>query len=83
MFQKIRERLLISYLLVLALMLGGFALAVRIVFTRSLTHQLTDKLTVLGQVAVEETKYNNGRIQLESDFSVQNFYYPPSSITVV
>lgn len=36
MFQKIRHRLLFSYLLVLAAILGGFAIAVRIVFAHSL-----------------------------------------------
>ena len=72
MFQKIRHRLLVSYLVVLASMLGGFALAVRIVFTRSLTHQLTDKLTALAQVASANAEYENGHIKIESDFPGQN-----------
>ena len=72
MFQKIRHRLLVSYLVVLASMLGGFALAVRIVFTRSLTHQLIDKLTALAQVASANAEYENGNIKIESDFPGQN-----------
>ena len=72
MFQKIRHRLLVSYLVVLASILGGFALAVRIIFTRSLTHQLTDKLTALAQVASANAEYENGHIKIESDFPGQN-----------
>lgn len=72
MFQKIRYRLLSSYLLVLALILGTFAIAVRIVFTRSLTHQLTEKLTALGQGAAANAEFENKRLKIESDFVTQN-----------
>ncbi len=72
MFQKIRHRLLVSYLVVLASILGGFALAVRIIFTRSLTHQLTDKLTALAQVASANAESENGHMKIESDFPGQN-----------
>lgn len=72
MFQKIRYRLLLSYLLVLAATLGTFAIAVRTVFTRSLTHQLNEKLTALGQGAAANAEFENGRIKIESDFLPQN-----------
>lgn len=72
MFEKIRYRLLLSYLAVIASILGTFAIAVRTVFTRSLTHQLTDKLIALGQGAAANAEYENGQIKIESDFPVQN-----------
>lgn len=72
MFQKIRHRLLLSYLIVLISILGVFAAAVRIVFTRSLIHQLTEKLTALGQGAAANAEFENGVIKIESDFSVKN-----------
>lgn len=71
MFQKIRYRLLLSYLVAFASVLGIFALSVRVVFTRSLTQQLTEKLTALGQGAVADAE-QDGRIEVESDFSVQD-----------
>jgi hypothetical protein len=37
-FQKLRQRLLASYLVVLAAMLGTFAIAVRVIFARSLAN---------------------------------------------
>ncbi|MBE9019533.1 HAMP domain-containing histidine kinase [Chroococcidiopsidales cyanobacterium LEGE 13417] len=72
MFEKIRYRLLLSYLVVIASILGTFAIAVRTVFTRSLTHQLTDKLIALGQGAAANAEYENGQIKIESDFPVQD-----------
>ena len=54
MFQKIRYCLLLFYLVAFASILGIFALSVRVVFTRSLTQQLTEKLTALGQGAVAD-----------------------------
>lgn len=72
MFQKLRYRLLVSYLLVLASILTVFALAVRVVFTRSLTQQLIDKLTALGQGAAANAEFEHGRIKIEDDFPVQN-----------
>lgn len=44
MFKAIRYQLLLSYLVVLAIILGVFAIAVRIIFARSLDHQLTNRL---------------------------------------
>jgi two-component system, OmpR family, manganese sensing sensor histidine kinase len=51
MFKQIQYRLLISYLVVLSVILGAFAIAVRVVFAQSLANQLTSKLTALGQGA--------------------------------
>jgi signal transduction histidine kinase len=70
-FQKIRYRLLLSYLLVFASLLGIFALAVRVAFTRSLTAQITDKLTAIGKVAAANVEFEKGRLAVESDFHPQ------------
>ncbi|AFZ08306.1 histidine kinase [Oscillatoria nigro-viridis PCC 7112] len=51
MFTKIRWRLLLSYLTVFTSILVIFAAGVRLLFARSLTQQLTDRLTALGQGA--------------------------------
>ncbi len=72
MFEKIRYRLLLSYLLVLASILSIFALGVRVIFARSLTQQLTEKLTALGQGAAGNAEWENGQIKIESDFNVEN-----------
>ena len=72
MFDKIRSRLLLSYLLVLASILTIFAVGVRVVFARSLTHQLTQKLIALAEGAAANTEWDNGRIKLDSDFNLQN-----------
>lgn len=67
MFEKIRRRLLLSYLIVLSLILGGFAIAVRIVFTHSLLEQQTEKLSALAQVAAANAELDNGQIKIEND----------------
>ncbi|BAU04383.1 HAMP domain-containing sensor histidine kinase [Fischerella sp. NIES-3754] len=67
MFEKIRRRLLLSYLIVLSLILGGFAIAVRILFTHSLHKQQTEKLAALAQVAAANAEFDNGRIKIEND----------------
>ena len=67
MFEKIRRRLLLSYLIVLSLILGGFAIAVRIVFTHSLYKQQTQKLAALAQVAAANAEFDNGKIKIEND----------------
>ncbi|BCL39125.1 ATP-binding protein [Nostoc sp. MS1] len=72
MFQKIRYRLLLSYLVVFASLLGIFALAVRIVFAHSLTQQIKDKLTAIGQGAAANVEFDAGRLKVESDFRPQD-----------
>ncbi|MBN3923750.1 HAMP domain-containing histidine kinase [Nostoc sp. NMS4] len=67
MFAKIRRRLLLSYLIVLSFILGGFAIAVRIVFTHSFYKQQTQKLAALAQVGVANAEFDNGQIRIEND----------------
>ncbi len=71
MFQKIRYRLLLSYLLVFASLLGIFALAVRVAFTRSLTQQITDKLIAIGQSAAANVEYEAGHLKIENEVYLQ------------
>lgn len=71
MFKKIQHRLLGSYLLVLASILSIFAVGVRVIFTRSLAQQITDKLTALGQGVAASVELENGQIKIESDFSAK------------
>ncbi|MEH2238521.1 sensor histidine kinase [Nostoc sp.] len=71
MFQKTRYQLLLSYLVVFASLLGIFALAVRVMFTRSLSQRLTENLMILGQSAAANAELKNGRPQLENDFPIQ------------
>ena len=49
MFQKTRIRLLVAYLGIFASILSVFAIAVRTVFVHTMTNQVVDKLTALGQ----------------------------------
>ena len=60
MFQKIRYRLLLSYLAVLTVILGMFAIAVRIVFVRSLDRQLVNRLESLAQAAALNLEIDEG-----------------------
>ncbi|MEH2467162.1 sensor histidine kinase [Nostoc sp.] len=71
MFQKTRYHLLLSYLVVFASLLGIFALAVRVVFTHSLSQKLTENLMILGQSAAANAELHNGRLQLENDFPIK------------
>lgn len=71
-FQSLRHRLLVSYLIVLASILSTFAIGVRVVFTRSLTHQLTGKLTALGQGAAANAEFEHDRFTVSEDFSAQD-----------
>lgn len=72
MFQKTQNRLLLSYLMVLLMVMGGFAIAVRLVFSRILNHQLTNALTTLAQGAAANVEVQSGQIQVDSDFRVQD-----------
>lgn len=74
MFQKIRNRLLLSYLLVLASILGGFAIAVRIVFTHSVFEKQTERLTELAQFAAANAEFDKGHIKIENDIPGENFF---------
>jgi len=67
-FQKIRYRLLLSYLVAFASILAIFALAVRIVFTRILTQQLTENITALAQFAAANADIDEGSLKIGDDF---------------
>ncbi len=71
-FQSLRYRLLLSYLLVLASILGVFAIAVRVVFTYALSQQMTEKLIALGQGAATSLELENGNLTFQSDFPVRS-----------
>jgi two-component system, OmpR family, manganese sensing sensor histidine kinase len=70
-FEQIRYRLLISYLMVLASILGIFAIAVRVTFTRSMTHQMTSELTALGQRAATDSVLEHGQFRIGNAFSAR------------
>ena len=72
MFNGIRHRLLMSYLLVFASILVVFAIAVRGIFTRILMRQLTETLRALaeGSAAVA---FEQGKIQF--NHINDNFFY--------
>ncbi|MEH1932876.1 MAG: HAMP domain-containing histidine kinase [Nostoc sp.] len=63
---------MLSYLVVFASLLGIFAIAVRFAFTRSLTEQITDKLTAIGKGAAANVEFEKGRLTVESDFRPQD-----------
>jgi two-component system, OmpR family, manganese sensing sensor histidine kinase len=72
-FQKTQNRLLLSYLVVLLMVLSGFAIAVRLVFSRILLHQLTAELTTLAQGAAANVEVESGQLQkIDSDFQVED-----------
>lgn len=70
MFRSIRTRLLLSNLMVFALVLGSFVGAVRLVFWRSLQHQLTARLTTLGEGAAASVEVEGSQIKVEDDLNV-------------
>ncbi|XGV97115.1 MAG: ATP-binding protein [Leptolyngbya sp. BL-A-14] len=72
MFQKLQHRLLASYLVVLAAMLGTFAIAVRVIFARSLAHQMTNQLETLAQGVAANTEFDKSHHKLGEDFSLQD-----------
>jgi len=71
MFQKTRLRLLLAYLGIFASILSIFAIAVRTVFVHTMTNQVVDKLTTLGQTVAASSGFKNGRIQVADNLSVQ------------
>lgn len=69
MFNGIRHRLLMSYLLVFASILVVFAIAVRGIFTRIIMRQLTETLRALAEGAAV-VAFEQGTIKFNN-----NFYY--------
>jgi len=75
MFQQIRIRLLLNNLLVFALVLAGFAIAVRLVFVRNLREQATENLIAVGQGIVGEAEIDdNGQLKVEDEFMIQEVF---------
>lgn len=73
MFQKIRYRLLLSYLVVLTIVLGTFAIAVRIAFARSLSQELDDRLAILAKASAGELDLENGQLSVDGkDLLIQS-----------
>ncbi len=72
MFQKTRLQLLLAYLGIFASILSIFAIAVRIVFVHTMTSQVVDKLTTLGQTVAASSGFKNGRIQVANDLSAKD-----------
>jgi len=70
-FKNIRYRILSSYVVILALILSGFAIGVRLVFAHSLRQQLLEKLTTLGQGIAANLENENGKLKIENDFNAQ------------
>jgi len=65
-FQNIRYRLLLSYLAVLAVILGVFAFAVRITFARNLDRQLINRLETLSRAAALDLELEGGNLKVDN-----------------
>ncbi|MFM7885819.1 MAG: sensor histidine kinase [Pseudanabaena sp.] len=63
--------MLLAYLGIFASILSIFAIAVRTVFVHTMTNQVVDKLTTLGQTVAASSGFKNGRIQVADNLSVQ------------
>jgi signal transduction histidine kinase len=68
-FQKIRYQLLLSYLVVLASVLTVFAIAVRLVFTQSLSSEKREELAILAKSAAVSSEFNHGHLSVGNEFS--------------
>ena len=71
MFQKIRYRLFLSNLLVLAIVVMGSALAVRVVFIRNLKQQVSERLMAIAQGIATSAEIDEGKFEWETEFSPQ------------
>jgi len=56
-----------SYLAVLTVILGAFAIAVRIVFIHNLTHELSEELTTVAQAAATDIEADDGKLMVTDD----------------
>ena len=66
MFQNIRYRFLLSYLAVLAVILGVFAVAVRTTFARNLDQQLIHRLETLARAAAISLELDGGDLKVDN-----------------
>lgn len=74
MFQKMQYRLLLSYSAVFASILMIFAVGVRIVFVQILNGTFRETLTGLARSAASDMKFDNGRLEVKGDFSLQELH---------
>ncbi len=65
MFKQIQTRLLLSYLVVLTVVLGVFAIAVRTTFAYSLNQQLNNRLATLARSAALELELDGGTLSVD------------------
>jgi two-component system, OmpR family, manganese sensing sensor histidine kinase len=79
-FRKIRNRLLLSNLLVFALVLTGSAFVVRFVFVRNLRQQLTDRLIAFAQGTAASAEFDQGYLESETKFSPQQLSHRQQAI---
>lgn len=68
-FETLRYRLLLSYLAVFAAILLIFALAVRVVFIKSLTQKQSEELLLLARAAATTADFTGGQITLGDAFA--------------
>jgi signal transduction histidine kinase len=71
-FEKIRYRLLLSYLAVLTVILAVFAIAVRLTFAHSLRKELADRLAVLAEVASGELDFEGEELAVDGQHLLFN-----------
>lgn len=71
MFQKIRYRLFLSNLLVLALVLLGSAFAMRLVFVRNLKQQVSEQITAVAQGIAASAEFDKGYLESATKFPPQ------------
>lgn len=71
MFQKTQYKFLLSYIAIFTALLATFALAVRFVFSHSLTEKLTENLTILGRNAAISSEFDDEKLNIDSDFPVR------------
>ncbi|MBP0016871.1 MAG: HAMP domain-containing histidine kinase [Cyanobacteria bacterium SBLK] len=69
MFSKIRLQLITYYLIVLAIILTIFTIAIRLTFSRSLHDRLVRELTALAQLAAEELQEEDGLEEIEASYN--------------
>ncbi|MGB5632890.1 MAG: hypothetical protein WBM86_08955, partial [Waterburya sp.] len=68
MFEKIRYRLFISNLLVLAIVVIGSALTVRLIFIRNLKQQANQRLLTIAQTTAASAEVDEGEFEWEMNF---------------
>jgi len=82
MFRALRQRLLLSYLAAIAIILGTFAGAVYLVFAQSLYRQMDNELLTLAKAAAPSLAIAKGELPrtLNQDVSWRNLLRPEQSV---